>query len=339
MNSVLNFKNVKMAVALALMILLVVALIPAPVQAAEVTWYRGEPGYSVENKAKIGDGYFWYEYEYTEDSTITVLRYSATKSGKGVKLASMEYPYYYGETILFNGTKVYYSTHDYDRGDESSKFRIHSVSKTGKNKVTLRTLTVKDSCGFTELLSVYNGKVYFSRFDKDWEENKTTGKLCTINMKKDTKTGKYLVSTVNKDFPCAESGGANSRYIYGKAGNGEYYSTSGTLKIYDCKEKKVVRTVKNVTKFACTSGKLYYAQNGGEYTPTKSIYSASTSGLNKKLIVKLSESQGFGNLFSKYLYYWDQNSMVHYKYNLAKGTTEEIDQMQFMFEALGPMGM
>ena len=34
MKQILNFKNVKMAVALALMILLVAALLPAPVQAA-----------------------------------------------------------------------------------------------------------------------------------------------------------------------------------------------------------------------------------------------------------------------------------------------------------------
>ena len=45
-----------------MVILLVAALLPAPVQAAEAKWYKGEPGYSADSKAKIGEGYFWYGY-------------------------------------------------------------------------------------------------------------------------------------------------------------------------------------------------------------------------------------------------------------------------------------
>lgn len=66
-----------------MVILLVAALLPAPVQAAEAKWYKGEPGYSADSKAKIGEGYFWYGYN--EEYTQTYLYYAATEEGGGVK--------------------------------------------------------------------------------------------------------------------------------------------------------------------------------------------------------------------------------------------------------------
>ena len=334
MKRILNLKNVKMAVALALMILLVAALIPAPVQAAEVKWYRGEPGYAFENKTKIGDGYFWYEYEYGDDSTKTILRYSAQKSGKGVKLASMEYPYYFGENILFNGTKVYYTTYDYERGDESSKFRIHSVSKTGKNKVTLKTLTVKDGCGYTELLGVYNGRVYFTRFDKDWEDNKTAGKLCSMKMTKDAKTGKYLVSTVNKDFPHADSRGAGSRYIYAQP-------TYDTIKIFDCKTSEVIRTVKDAGEFYIGSNYIYYKKYDENGTPV--LIQTSLTGKNKTVVKKFKNSSYAAVRKTGKMYYNEYNDAGEakfYEYNIAKKTAVEISENEFMMKAFdGTFGM
>ncbi len=332
MGNVLNLKSVKMITALALMILLVAALIPAPVQAAEAKWYKGTPGYSADSKVKIGDGYFWYDYEYGEDSSKTILCYSAKKSGKTVKLSSMDYNYSFGKTIMFNGSKIYYTTENYLCGGDPVKVRIHSVSKTGKNKKILKTITVKDDCPYGELLNVYSGRLYFARYNKDWEENIADSKLYSMNMSGDS----YKVTRHSSDFPFAGSAG-NSRYIYAKPSNGEYFGRSATLKVFDCKEKKVVRTIKNVYKYVCSGGKLYYAATS-EDGSIKGIYRASASGKDKKQILKINDQYGYGNLLKDSVYYYEIGAGRYFKYNLAKGTTEEIDESTFM-TCLGPMGM
>ena len=332
MEKVRNLKNVKMAVALALMILLVATLIPAPVQAAEATWYKGTPGYDQTEKVKIGEGYFWYEY--SEDASVRFLYYAAKKSGKGVKIASQSGEYKFGDTILFNGTKVYYTSDNYASGADPSKVKIHSVSKTGKNKVTLRTITAKDRCGYSKLLSVYNGKVYFTCYDKDWDNIVTAGKLYSIGMKKDAKSGKYLVSTVNKDFPGADSRGADSRYIYAQP-------TYDTVKIFDCKSRTVIRTLQDASDFYIGSKYLYFKDYDKNDTPV--LMRTSLTGKNKTVVKKLPNSSYATIRKTGKMYYNEYNEAGEakfYEYNLSKKTTVEISESEFMMKAFdGTFGM
>ena len=330
MKQILNYKKIKMAVALALMILLVAALLPAPVQAAEAKWYKGTPGHGADGKVKIGGGYFWYDYEYGEDSTTVILCYSAKKSGKAVKLEAMDGSITFGGTIMFNGSKVYYTTMTDPFASDTVKVRIHSVSKTGKNKKTLKSITISDNFMNTKLLNVYNGRLYFTRYNMDWEGNVTGGKLFSMNLSSNK------VTRHSSEFLCADSAG-NSRYIYAKPGNGEYFGTSNTLKVFDCKEKKVVRTIKNVYKYVCSGSKLYYAATG-EDGSIKGIYRASASGKDKKQILKINDQYGYGNLFKDSVYYYERGAGRYFQYNLAKGTTEEIDEFSFLVSQ-GPMGM
>lgn len=335
MKYIFNAKYVKMIAALTVILLILATMIPAQAQAAEAKWYKGQPGYASDCKVKIGGGYFWYEYEYTEDSTITVLRYSAKKSGNGVKLASIDSSSMYGNTVMFNGSKVYYTTMtDPFSVDDSGKIKIkiHSVSKTGKNRKTLKTITASDNCLNTTLLNVYNGRLYFTRYNLNWEGEVTEGKLFSMNMSGDS----YKVIRHSSEFPYADAAG-NSRYIYAKAGNGEYYGQSNPLKVFDCKEKKVIRTIKNVYKYVCSGGKLYYAvtaEEGG----VKAIYSASASGKDKKKVLELGSKYRYGNLFKDSVYYYASEGGVYFKYYLKDGTSVEIDEWAFL-ESQGPMGM
>ena len=335
MKMVFGLKNIKMTVALVLAVLLIAAAIPLQAQAAEAKWYKGTPGYASDNKIKIGSGYFWYEFDYSGETGKTILRYSEKKSGSGVKLVSMDDSYTFGETVMFNGSKVYYTTmtDPYDPDNEGKvKVRIHSVSKSGKNRKMLKSVTVSDGCMNTALLNVYGGRLYFTRYNMDWEGHITEGRLFSMNMSGDS----YKVTRHSSEFPCADAAG-NSRYIYAKPGNGEYYGTSAGLKVFDCKEKKVVRTIKNVYKYVCKGSKLYYAATKSE-GGVKGIYSASASGKDKKLILEFNDKYGYGNLFENSVYYYERDAGRYYKYNLSKGTTEEIDEFSFMV-SLGPMGM
>lgn len=337
MRNVLNLKSVKMITAMVLTILLVASLLPARAQAEEVKWYKGEPSYASDVRTKIGGKYFWYEYDYTEEGSTTSLYYSAKKSADGTKLVTIDDTYTFGDTIMFNGTKVYYTTMSdpYDPAAEGKvKIRICSVSKTGKNKKTVKTISVSDDCLNTKLLSVYNNRLYFTRYNLNWEGNVTEGKLYSMNLSGDSKT----VKCHSNDFPYAESGAGGSRYIYAKEGNHKYWSNTDTLKIYDCKENKVVRSIKNVYKFTCSGSKLYYTAVDSETGSIKAVYSTSASGKDKKQILKFGGEYRYGNLFADSIYYYASEGGKYYKYILKDGSKKEIDEWEFL-TSQGPMGM
>ena len=328
MRSVLNLKSVKMITALVLTILLAASLIPAQVEADEVKWYKGDLGFTESGKMKIGSGYFWYDTEYTDEGSTNVLYYSAKKSAEGTKLVTIDGYCTFGDTVLFNGSKVYYTTMSDPFDPDANgkiKIKICSVSKTGKNKKTVKTISVSDDCLNTKLLSVYNNRLYFTRYNINWEGDVTEGKLFSMNTKKNA-DGKYKVRTEAKDFMNAETGNVSSRYIYSQA--------SGTLKIYDCKSGEVAKSLKGVGSFYVGSKYVYCITRDDNNVYT--LVQRSLSGKDKKVIKKLPDASTAILKQSGKLYYNEYNDAGEakfYEYTVSKKSAVEITENQFMARA------
>ena len=338
MSNVFSLNNVKKAAALVLMILLVAALLPAPVQAAEAKWVQGTPG-SADSRTKIGDGYFWTSYN--DEYTHRTLYYSASKTGKAVKLATMDMSkYHFGSTILFNGSKVYYTTYNWEANYreyvDDTKIRIHSVSKNGEGNKVIKSMKVKDMSPIPKLLSVYNGRIYFLRYSD------VESKLSSMNMKKNS-DGKYIVLTHKSDIWKAEASG-NTRYIYYRTADARYAEPglSENIKVYDVKGKEVVRTLKNVKNFACTNNYTYYYQYDSD-KGTSALYRAGVDGKDKKtVIMKFNSTTCYGGHTTSKLYYYvrGEQDSTFYEYNISKGTKKEISESTFISKAFGgTMGM
>ena len=333
MSNVFSFNNVKKAAALVLIILLVTALVPAPVQAAEAKWYKGYPGSKWE-PVKIGDGYFWTDYSDIGHA----LYYSAEAYGEGVKLADMDkYKYDLGISILYNGSKVYYTSYNWKVNDyeylDNTVIRIHSVSKNGKNNKVLKTFKVKDMSPIPDLLSVYNGRIFFQRYS---DEEYT---LSSMNMEKN-KDGKYLVSNHVKGV-WGQKISANGRYIYCKNQEDHYVSseTAVDVKVFDCKEKKVVRTLKNVKGFALTDKHVWFYKYDSN-TEKNILYRTSLDGKsNKEKMMTFGKNKewtyGAKTASKMYCFVRDDKTVKYYEFDISKGTKKEISESAYISNAAG----
>ena len=326
---ILSSRHIKAIIAVTIIVLMVFACIPAPAEAASAKYSAGIPGYGVNDKTKIGDGYFWFQS--SKDQTAKILYYSAKKSAnsKKVKLASYSNDeYHMGGRILYNGSKVYYYTYNlaannYDHTADN-KVRIHSVSDTGKNRKTVKTFSTKGFDTALCLLKVYNGRLYFSRTDITPDTGETDYRLCSMSL--ETKK----VTTHKKDFPVdhKDNVSGSSRYIYG------YSFTDGGIKVFDCKTKKVVRTIEGEDPVAGSSYMIYRAYNAE--TSSYDFYKASVSGKNPELILELPSNASSDLYTTSKIYFMDYTfgAPTYYVYHIKDNNQEMMTEADYA-EAVG----
>lgn len=236
-----------------LIALLMTALVmPAPADAATTTKsYKAAAflygDYGQPEKIKIYDRYYWSDFN--------AIYVSETKNGESKKLASAPSGYFIDDNIVTNGTRLYYAVKSNDYTNEATIF--YYVGTSGKNK----PVKIKKVKSNNWLVSYYkdNGNLYSYKYNNETE----CYQLYSLNVK----SGQY--TRVNKDFKVLEATGG-SRYIYGSDNAG----VTG-LKIYDCKTKKLLRTIKpettkdpagysknSIQGAMVSGGKLYYLELG-----------------------------------------------------------------------------
>ena len=324
MNNLLTSSHFKAIVAVTIILLMVFAMMPVQADAATAKYSAGTPGYGVDGKVKIGDGYFWTESN--SDYTKSTLYYSAKKSTKSkkVKLASYNNDEYHMDgRILYNGSKVYYATwnlaaNGYEFTD-STKVRIHSVSDTGKNRKTVKSIAVKDYAGYITLLKVYNGRLFFSRSGSDPDGN-PVDKLCSMSL--ETKK----ISTHDKNFPVEplENNSGSSRYIYGHSFAGGDY-----IAVFDCTTKKLIRTIEGASRPVAGSSSLIYRVLDW-YTGGYTFYKSSLSGKDPQVILELGSNTTIDLCTSSKIYYGEYTDQYrYYVYTIKDGSTKELSESEY----------
>ena len=259
----MNFKHAVSVLLIAA--LLVTLLLPVYADAATKTNSYTAKKFTYDDwgqplRIKVYGKYYWSDY-----NSIYV---SSSKTGTGKKLASAPSGYFIDECMVTNGTRLYYTVKSNDYANEATIF--YYVKNSGNSK----PVKIKKVKSNNWLVSYYkdNGNLYSYKY------NNEAGcyQLYSLNVK----SGKY--SRVNKNFQVLEATGG-SRYIYGSDNSG----ASG-LKVYDCKTKKLLRTIKpeetkdptgysinSIQDAMVSGGKLYYMELG--YYETI-VYETSLSG-------------------------------------------------------------
>ena len=269
-------------IAVLIAVLLTALAVPMPAEAATAAKsYKAEEfiygDWGEPLRIKIYGKYYWSDFNsiYVSDS----------KTGSGKVLASAPSGYFIADNFVTNGTRIYYSVKSTDYTNEATIF--YRVQNSGKYK----PVKIKKVKSNNWIVSYYtgNGNLYSYKYSND----AGCYQLYSLNVK----SGTY--KRVNKNFKVLEATGG-SRYIYGSDNAGD----SG-LKIYDCKTKKLLRTIKpektkdptgysiNYIQDAMVSGgKLYYMELGyyetivfetslGGKTKPKEIFREQTEEMRK----------------------------------------------------------
>lgn len=213
----------------------------------------GEP-----ERVKVYGNYYW------NDSTSIYC--SSTSDGEGKAIATAPEGYMIDDTFITNGIRIYYDIkpEDYSKAETV----LYYVPNSGKTKpVKVRALKSN-----SWLCSYYpsGSRLYTYKYSAD----AGCYQLYSLNVK----TKQY--KRVNSNFRVIGATGG-SRYIYGAPlGTGSQFV--GSMKIYDAKAGKVIRTIKpaggkysRIEQAHVSGGRLYYLETGSSKT---TVFETSLSG-------------------------------------------------------------
>lgn len=315
-----------------LALMLVVTLVPAaginaPENTADAatTTYKFLDLYDTNGLSYLtADGHYYRLKVTTESSK---LQYKATYGGTWKTLSTQKTgDVEFGHCLVTNGKKVFFSKVDYS--DFSSK--IYSVNTDGSNLTLLKKMS-----GFSNAVNYYGGELYFARTQVSEEDDITA--LYSINVS--TKVMKKRSASYNMMITVQGSG--NSRYIVGR----KYDNGISSLIFYDCRENRLVKTIKGITGAAKgRNGKVYFLkENKIDNTFTENGTRNCTYELRRVNIdgtsnVALAKSERVGSAYGIFLEYPDiwyymtdrsTETEVYFEYNCSTKEFREIDETTF----------
>ena len=324
----MSVMNVMKHAALALMILLVVAMLPAEALAFE---YHGEDFAAgtpsndpLFGAAKIGKGYFFMDNLSGEDST---LYYQSSKSGGRVKLHyAKTADDQIGWTVVFDGNKVYYTVSS--RSGDQRTYKVYSVNKNGTGRKCLKTFKSSYDRTF-DLISIHDGRLYFQ-----YGSSKNI-KLYAINLK----SGKCTVREEHFRFitPNDKMDG-NGRYLVGRT---SWSDDDNSLKVYDCETTKcTVRIEDRYVDGHCLGSKyLYFITRNPQTYEQEAVYRVNLNGKYKPKKVFDPKAAGAVNIWLQPgKIYYDAETDVQWEYeyfvyDISKDTVTELSQKEFTNKA------
>ena len=213
--------------------------------------------------SKINGGYYAAIDNYDANWNVknSTLYYKASSTGKAKKIYTTPEGYQLAQSIVTNGTKVYLTSY------KEGKFKLHQASTSGKTKKTLKTKTVEGN-SYAEAFNVYGGRIYISAGDDLY--------AYTIESKKLSRVKKSFMTPYRYQGENTYNG--QSRYVYGAG----YTDEKGdAIVVYDCKNKKTLRTIKNAYSMHLYGGKVHYLKNSDGI---ESLYKGSVTGKDAKVI-------------------------------------------------------
>lgn len=282
---------------------------------------------------KINGGYYTMLSKYDDNWNLAgnYLYYKSSEKGTPKKIYTAPEGYQLSQSIVTNGSKVYFASF------KEGKFKIHQASVTGKTKKTLKTKTIGEGSWISaDVFNYYNGNLYIS---VEGAGNNAALYTYNIESKKLSRTKKEFGNEYRPHGANTYKG--QTRYLYGTAYDGE----TGTylINVYDCKNKKTLRTIKNAVKMKIYDGKMYYLK---DVDGTVSVYKGSSTGKDAKEIYTFPEgayvSAGMGEWEGYYfanIYNEETQQSTYSKYNLETGETIEITAMEHdmnIAQAAGP---
>lgn len=289
------------------MITIFVLLLFTSIGCEAVAGFKGvRPGEGSEKRVKCGNYYFWYTSGETEGDTCKVYC-SKQKTGKGTLLFEAD-EFYSSQLLLTNDSTVYY-TKIYDNYKKSSIYRVNILGqKRGK---------IKSFPYIAWLQNMYGKTIYYNRVAEN-------NNLYTLSL--DTKKPKICAKNCSVRY--ADGG----RYMY-LGDTSERYG----FKVYDCKNKKIIRGVKKPSKgyklyrVIVSDKKLFVAFSCSQESGfTYKIYKYNLDGTKGKLIKTLKNTHQLGSISSRYIYYAKWNSGAgYYRYTIKTKKSVRISQEQY----------
>lgn len=324
MKHMLKVKGLKHVMVLVLAVLLVFTMIPAEAQAFEYygeDFAAGSPSNDpLFGAAKIGNGYFFMDNLSGEDST---LYYQSSKSGGRVKLHHAKTANdQIGWTVVFDGSKVYYTVSGYD--GSKRVYKVYSINKNGTGKKCLKTFKSNYSRTF-DLISVHDGRLYFQ-----YGSSKNI-KLYAINLK----SGKCTVREEHFRFMTASGKlTGNGRYLFGTT---SWEDDDNSLKVYDCESLKCIVRIEDqdVRGFSLGSKYLYYATYNPEAGRHDAVYRLNLNGKYKPKKVFDVEQAGTDWVVLKpgKIYYSAETDVQweyeYFVYDISKDKTTELSREEY----------
>ncbi len=285
-------------------------------------------------RTKVGKYYFYGAYDKDRKYNIYTST-SKTKSGKSLGIVKLMDS---SCSILTNGSRVYYVSSE-DWTETYSKHVVYGVDVNGKNQKKLCTIIDPKSYNRVFLVKVYGDQIYYRTYDFD-AKTSVLGSISAKTGKKKIVANGYDGSVYTKD---------SERYMY-LTGGTSVEAKKSTVKVYDCKKNKVIKTY-SVKKPAGTYSYLdvsitkkycYFLHTIGkketEEFNTYKIYRCAQNGTGKPKLMKTIKCSN-GGLKGDLFYYIITKetepgvfSSTYYRYNITKNQNKKISKKAYFKE-------